>query len=137
MSLEIFQLKNIAQPLAKYDVGNGQNTFLWLDFWHPIGPLFQLLQHFGNKSGLQYGKIPYCSGFLYYLSCVSGPIQQNNKSVEAVILGIVVDVRACLMGWTQVPNSVENKSLCRVWVLSSIIHVASMHEENASSSSLE
>lgn len=41
--------------------------------------------------------------------------QQKNKSVEAVILGIVADIRACLMGWKQVPNFAENKSLRRVW----------------------
>lgn len=65
-------------------------------------------------SPVRFGDISW-SSVVIILTSVSGPIQQNNKSVEAVILGIVVDIRACLMGWTQVPNSVENKSLCRVW----------------------
>ena len=36
---KILKLRDIAQPFIKHSIGNGNNTFLWLDNWHPNGPL--------------------------------------------------------------------------------------------------
>lgn len=36
---KIFKLREKVQPWIKYIVGNGLNTFLCLDNWHPSGPL--------------------------------------------------------------------------------------------------
>lgn len=40
---KIFKLRTMVQPWIKCIVGNGSNTFLWWDNWHPVGPLFQRL----------------------------------------------------------------------------------------------
>ncbi|KAI8568988.1 hypothetical protein RHMOL_Rhmol02G0244100 [Rhododendron molle] len=37
---KIFKLRPMVQPWITYVIGNGRNTFLWLDNWHPLGPLF-------------------------------------------------------------------------------------------------
>lgn len=29
------------QPLIRYKIGNMNSTFMWLDNWHPLGPLFK------------------------------------------------------------------------------------------------
>ncbi|XP_058216740.1 uncharacterized protein LOC131327608 [Rhododendron vialii] len=36
----LLNLRSVAQPLIQYLIGNGQGTFLWLENWHPLGPLF-------------------------------------------------------------------------------------------------
>lgn len=36
---KIFRLRTYVQPWITYVVGNGYNIFLWLDNWHPLGPL--------------------------------------------------------------------------------------------------
>lgn len=40
-SMKIFSLRDFVQPLIKYIylTGNDQFTILWLDNWHPYGPL--------------------------------------------------------------------------------------------------
>ncbi|XP_058198389.1 uncharacterized protein LOC131313912 [Rhododendron vialii] len=38
---KVLNLRSLGQSLIKYQVGNGQNTHLWLDNWHPQGPLFK------------------------------------------------------------------------------------------------
>lgn len=45
---KIFKLRAMVQPWIKCIVGNGSNTFLWWDNWHPVGPLFQ---KFGERLG--------------------------------------------------------------------------------------
>ncbi|XP_058180144.1 uncharacterized protein LOC131298685 [Rhododendron vialii] len=37
---KILGLRKLCQPLIRYHVGNGANTFLWLDNWHILGPLY-------------------------------------------------------------------------------------------------
>lgn len=37
---KIFKLRPVVQNWITYLVGNGCQTFLWLDNWHPLGPLF-------------------------------------------------------------------------------------------------
>lgn len=29
--------------MMKHIVGNGGDTFVWLDNWHPLGPLYKVL----------------------------------------------------------------------------------------------
>ena len=43
---KIFKLRSLGQAMISYDIGNGQDTFLWLDNWHPLGPLYQ---KFGDR----------------------------------------------------------------------------------------
>lgn len=38
---KIFGMRNLGQPLIQYKVGNGQSIFLWVDNWHPLGPLYK------------------------------------------------------------------------------------------------
>lgn len=37
---KLFKLRSLGQPLIKHRIGNGNNTFVWLDNWHPLGPLY-------------------------------------------------------------------------------------------------
>ncbi|XP_058218842.1 uncharacterized protein LOC131329621 [Rhododendron vialii] len=37
---KIFKLRSLVQPWIKSVVGDGLETFPWLDNWHPLGPLF-------------------------------------------------------------------------------------------------
>ncbi|KAG5542725.1 hypothetical protein RHGRI_015741 [Rhododendron griersonianum] len=39
---KLFKLREEVQPLIKYVIGNGNTTFLWLDHWHAVGPLYNL-----------------------------------------------------------------------------------------------
>ena len=36
---KLLQLRDRIRPLIKHKVGNGTGTFLWHDFWNPVGPL--------------------------------------------------------------------------------------------------
>ncbi|KAH7844308.1 hypothetical protein Vadar_026684 [Vaccinium darrowii] len=38
---KLFKLRPLAQSWIKYETGNGHNTFLWTDYWHPLGSLYQ------------------------------------------------------------------------------------------------
>ncbi|XP_058192025.1 uncharacterized protein LOC131309397 [Rhododendron vialii] len=40
---KLLQLRVLAQGMVKHVVGNGQNTWVWLDNWHPMGPLYKTL----------------------------------------------------------------------------------------------
>ncbi|KAI8537813.1 hypothetical protein RHMOL_Rhmol09G0052800 [Rhododendron molle] len=37
---KILGLRKLCQPLIRYHVSNWANTFLWLDNWHTLGPLY-------------------------------------------------------------------------------------------------
>ncbi|KAI8573525.1 hypothetical protein RHMOL_Rhmol01G0284300 [Rhododendron molle] len=37
---KLFSLRPLVHPWITNVVGNGKSTFLWLDNWHPLGPLF-------------------------------------------------------------------------------------------------
>lgn len=34
----------MGQHFVKHIVGNGQDTFMWLDNWHTLGPLYKLFE---------------------------------------------------------------------------------------------
>ena len=36
---KLFKLGSLGQKCIQYTVRNGEKTFLWLDNWHPMGPL--------------------------------------------------------------------------------------------------
>lgn len=38
----IFKLREVVQPLIKYVIDNGNTTFLWLDYWHDVSPLYKV-----------------------------------------------------------------------------------------------
>lgn len=39
---KLFNLRELGQPFIRHVIGNGNNTFLWLDYWHPQGPLYKV-----------------------------------------------------------------------------------------------
>lgn len=41
---KIVNLEGIGQSFIKWKIRNGQDTFLWLDHWHPLGPLYEGLR---------------------------------------------------------------------------------------------
>ena len=43
---KILKLRQIAQSFIKYKIGNGRDTWMWLDNWHPNGPL---VKHYGPR----------------------------------------------------------------------------------------
>ena len=43
---KILQLRDKVRPFIKHQVFNGVGTFLWHDFWNPLGPI---LSHFGER----------------------------------------------------------------------------------------
>ena len=43
---KILQLRDRIRPCIKHKVGNGTETFLWHDFWNPVGPL---LPYYGER----------------------------------------------------------------------------------------
>lgn len=43
---KLFKLRPLVHPWITNVVGNGMNTFLWLDNWHPLGPLYA---RFGSR----------------------------------------------------------------------------------------
>lgn len=51
--IKFFNPRSIAQPLLKWEVGEGQSIFLWLDNWHFLGPLFQ---KFGGRVVFHLGR---------------------------------------------------------------------------------
>lgn len=36
---KIFGLRKLVQPWIQHVIGDGEDSFLWLDNWHPFGPL--------------------------------------------------------------------------------------------------
>lgn len=50
---KLFKLRVLVQPCIKYVVGNGARTFLWLDNWHPLGPLYFM---FGDRVEFNMGR---------------------------------------------------------------------------------
>lgn len=51
---KIFWLRDVCQPLIRYKVGNGASISIWLDNWHPLGPLHkkygeQVCAHVGRS----------------------------------------------------------------------------------------
>lgn len=50
---KVFSLRGLGQPLIKYMIGNGLDTFLWLDNWHPLGPLYN---RFGSEVVFNLGR---------------------------------------------------------------------------------
>jgi hypothetical protein len=38
---KILKLRDIAKKLLRFEVGNGKNIHLWMDFWHPAGILLE------------------------------------------------------------------------------------------------
>ncbi|KAL7196746.1 hypothetical protein ACSBR1_036705 [Camellia fascicularis] len=37
---KMFKVRDIARPCIESVIGNGKNTYLWHDNWHPLGPLY-------------------------------------------------------------------------------------------------
>lgn len=37
---KLLKLRGICQSWIWYCISDGENSFLWTDFWHPIGPLY-------------------------------------------------------------------------------------------------
>ncbi|KAG5535897.1 hypothetical protein RHGRI_023618 [Rhododendron griersonianum] len=50
---KLFSLRHIGHQFIKSKIGNGLSTFLWLDHWHNLGPLFQ---KFGDRVSFNLGR---------------------------------------------------------------------------------
>lgn len=50
---KLFSLRGQGQQFIKSRIGNGLSTFLWLDNWHSLGPLFQ---KFGDRVNFNLGR---------------------------------------------------------------------------------
>ncbi|KAI8555076.1 hypothetical protein RHMOL_Rhmol05G0146400 [Rhododendron molle] len=50
---KLLGLKRLGQSLIKYQISNGERTFLWWDNWHPLGPLYD---RFGDRVVHNVGK---------------------------------------------------------------------------------
>lgn len=44
---KLLKLSNIAKHFIRFQVGDGNHIYLWLDLWHPIG---MLLEQYGNQA---------------------------------------------------------------------------------------
>ncbi|KAG5516677.1 hypothetical protein RHGRI_037426 [Rhododendron griersonianum] len=44
---KLLKLRVQCQSFVKHSIGDGQGTFLYLDNWHPSGPLYKLLSDQG------------------------------------------------------------------------------------------
>lgn len=38
---KLLKLRGLCQGWIRYIIGNGEETFLWTDNWHPLGALYQ------------------------------------------------------------------------------------------------
>lgn len=45
-------LRHAAQSFIRYKIGNGRDTWMWFDNWHPKGPSFE---HYGPKIVYDFG----------------------------------------------------------------------------------
>lgn len=52
---KLFKLRDKVQPLIKHVIGDGDSTFLWLDHWHNVGPLYKV---FGDNIVRNVGSSP-------------------------------------------------------------------------------
>lgn len=43
---KLLNLRHLVQPFIRHFIGNGENTSMWYDLWHPLGPL---LDKFGSR----------------------------------------------------------------------------------------
>ncbi|KAI8533301.1 hypothetical protein RHMOL_Rhmol11G0286700 [Rhododendron molle] len=50
---KLFSLRHIGHQFIKSKIGNGLSTFLWLDHWHNLGPLFH---KFGDRVSFNLGR---------------------------------------------------------------------------------
>jgi hypothetical protein len=44
---KILKLRDIAKRFLRFEVGNGENIHLWMDWWHPAGVL---IEKFGYRA---------------------------------------------------------------------------------------
>ncbi|XP_058195022.1 uncharacterized protein LOC131311543 [Rhododendron vialii] len=100
---KIFKLRSLVQPWIKSVVGNGLDTFLWLDNWHPLGPLFS---RFGERVVYNLGR----SLFSKVASIISNDSWCWPRSRNAVTKEIIEHTPTTL-----VPNSGQSDFV--VWLL--------------------
>lgn len=103
---KIFGLRREGQIFIRHVIGNDLNTFLWLDNWHSLEPLFQ---RFGDRVAFNLGRSPKAK------VCSIIP-RRRNAVIREIIAGIVADLlphedREDRVIWTINPNgSYSSKS---------------------------
>ena len=105
--LKILQLRDRVSPFIKHRVCNGARTFLWQDFWYPLGPILPL---FGER--ILYDSAIHRNG---YVVSVKDGTRWNwpvTVSVDLITLknscsDYLLDTsRGDVISWTQSPTSV-------------------------------
>lgn len=48
---KLLNLRDTVRPCIKYIVGDGLSTFLWVDNWHTLGPLYKKIEYVGYTIG--------------------------------------------------------------------------------------
>lgn len=38
---KMLKLRGLCHDWIRYEIGNGDDAFLWIDYWHPLGGLYQ------------------------------------------------------------------------------------------------
>ncbi|XP_058216962.1 uncharacterized protein LOC131327851 [Rhododendron vialii] len=85
---KVLNLRSLGQSLIKYQVGNGQNTHLWLDNWHPLGPLFK---RFGESVVYNLGKSLLSKvSFIIHNGAWRWP-RQRNRVTQFIVVHTPVD----------------------------------------------
>lgn len=85
---ELFALRELTQPLFKYNIGNDENVFFWLDNGHPLGPLFQ---RFGDN--LVRNVAPFWPRFLLLLGMERGDGLDPGICLFNIVAHVPLDLR--------------------------------------------
>lgn len=65
---KLWKLRDLGRSLVKHVVGNGENTWVWLDNWHLMGPLYktigeEVVYHMGRSLNTKVSSIVVNNGW--------------------------------------------------------------------------
>ncbi|KAI8532887.1 hypothetical protein RHMOL_Rhmol11G0252300 [Rhododendron molle] len=78
---KLMNLRNLGQNFVKHSIGNGQATFIWLDNWHPNGPLYKL---FDDRSFSRLGSSLYDKASSYIVNGEWHWPRAKNKTIQQI-----------------------------------------------------
>ena len=102
---KLFNLREVGWPMFRHVIGDGRETFLWLDSWHPLGPLYK---RFGksvvyNLPGLSQLKVD----SIIHNSCCKWPRARNR-----VTQNIMANTLSTLFPVVQITDEVVSLPSC-------------------------
>ncbi|XP_058211589.1 uncharacterized protein LOC131323761 [Rhododendron vialii] len=132
---KLLKLRDICQGWIRYCIGDGEDTFLWTDNWHPLGALYK---QFGDSIVINRGRalrakvLHYCSGKLAVAkteeSSYDGAtsyflwgerkmriFQNKSRDVDDLAAAILDAIRAKLCSFNSVKFSCLNRQICDDW----------------------